>query len=117
MKAFYEVKGIKNGVEVSYAREDITKGYYLYKNLLKEGEIENLSLVEVSDNDRIVLRGYGMTPISREEKPKSAQAEKKVSNDFFENFFGISREEYNECLERFASLHGTTLDAWGIDKV
>ena len=113
----YEVKGIKNGVEVSYTREDITKGYYLYKSLKKEGEIENLSLIEVSPNDRIVLRGYGMTPIIEEKKPKKTNTEKKVCGDWFEQFFGISREEYNDSLKNFARLHGTTLDAWGIDEI
>lgn len=113
MKAYYEVSGVKNGKEFCYSREDVTKGYYLYKNYQEEEGVEKLSLAEVCGDERIVLRGYGMTPIE-EPKKEEAKPEVKEKPKTFEQMWGISEEEYNECIDNFARLHGTTKEAWGL---
>ncbi len=63
-------------------------------------------------------------PVSKKEEPKEEpkkeepkKEEPKVENkskSLFELIWGISEEEYDECVGNFARLHGTTKEEWGL---
>lgn len=112
METYYEVTYTdKQGNNKRWTRDTVERGYYLYKSLVSDG-MENVVLREVSANGIAQLRPY--TP-SKVEEPK--KEEPKVENkpkSLFELMWGISEEEYNECIENFARLHGTTKEEWGL---
>ena len=104
METYYKVTyKTKTGLEVSHNRDTVERGYYLYKSLMKDGE-ENIKLEEISNNGTVVLRGVGCYGVKEEqiklEEPKS----------WFEMIFGISKEEYNECLISYNRLTGENIE-------
>lgn len=104
METYYKVTyKTKTGLEVSHNRDTVERGYYLYKSLMEGGE-ENIKLEEISNNGTAVLRGVGCYGVKEEniklEEPKS----------WFEMIFGISQEEYNECLISYNRLTGENIE-------
>ena len=89
-----------------------------------------LSLIEVAKGNTSILLGYGKESLTEhnkrwskiyEEEKRLKEEEKKKSakmKTMTEMLLGdVSIDEYNNSLELFASLHGTTLKSWGIDKL
>lgn len=108
METYYEVTYTdKQGNDKRYTRDTVERGHYLYKSLVSDG-MENVVLREVSANGIAQLRPY--TPSKVKEEPKSESKSKAWS----EAVWGISEEEYDECLDKFARLHGTTKEEWGL---
>ena len=110
METYYKVTyKTKTGLEVSHNRDTVERGYYLYKSLMKDGE-ENIKLEEISNNGTSVLRGVGCYGVKEEqiklEEPKSKEEQIKLEEpkSLFEMMFGISKEEYNECLISYNRL-------------
>ena len=113
METYYEITYTdKQGNNKYCTRDTVERGYYLYKSLVSDG-MENVVLREVSGNGIAQLRPY--TPSKVKEEPKKEQP--KVENKpktWFEMVWGISEEEYDGCLDRFAKMHGTTKENWGL---
>ena len=113
METYYEVTYTdKQGNGKRYTRDTVERGYYLYKSLVSDG-MENVVLREVSGNGIAQLRPYTPSKVKEEPKKEEPKSESK-SKAWFEMVWGISEEEYNECLDNFARLHGTTKEEWGL---
>jgi hypothetical protein len=103
----------EDGREIIQEREDIDKARFLFDS--ERGKHDNLRLVEI-------CRGE-VTMIHREKEPiiveqKHAQPEVVKHKPFLQSLLGdISIEEYNRSLSRFASLHGTPLENWGLKEL
>lgn len=103
----------EDGREIVQEREDIDKARYLFDS--ERGKHNNLRLVEI-------CRGE-VTMIHKEKEPivveqKHAQKEVVKRNPFPQSLLGdMSIEEYNHSLRLFASLHGTTLENWGLKEL
>ena len=112
METYYEVTYTdKEGNNKRYTRDTVERGYCLYKNLVSDG-MENVVLREVSANGITQLRPY--TPSKVKEEPKKETKVENKPKTWFEAVWGISEEEYNECVGDFARLHGTTKEEWGL---
>ena len=113
METYYEVTFTdKDGNEKRYTRDTVERGYYLYNSLVSEG-MENVVLRELSGSGIAQLRPY--TPSKVKEEPKKEQKEEpNKPKSWFEMVWGISEEEYGECIDRFARLHGVTKESWGL---
>jgi len=104
METYYEVTYTdKEGNKKSYTRDTVERGYYLYKSLVKDG-MENVVLREVSKYGIAQLRPRTPSGIKEEEKKEEPKVESKPKS-LFELMWGISEEEYNECIKNFARLH------------
>ena len=113
METYYEVTFTdKDGNEKRYTRDTVERGYYLYNSIVSEG-MENVVLRELSGSGIAQLRPY--TPSKVKEEPKKEQKEEpNKPKSWFEMVWGISEEEYGECIDRFARLHGVTKESWGL---
>jgi len=113
METYYEVTYTdKQGNKKRYTRDTVERGYYLYKDLVKDG-MENVVLREISAYGIAQLRPYTPSGVKEEEKKEEPKVENKPKS-LFELMWGISEEEYNECVSDFARLHGTTKEEWGL---
>lgn len=117
METYYRVSyKKKDGTPVTYTRDTVERGYYLYKSLLEDKDeegITDLKLEEVSNSAIAHLRP--INPYLKEEKVELPSKKEEKTTDWFSALTGgMSREEYNECLERFAAFHGATLSDWGL---
>ena len=113
METYYEVTFTdKEGNGRRYTRDTVERGFYLYKSLVSDG-MENVVLREVSASGIAQLRPC--TPSKVKEEPKKEQKEEpKKPKSWFEMVWGISEEEYGECIDNFAKLHGVTKESWGL---
>lgn len=111
MSTYYKVTCRAENVEISYTRDTIERAYYLYKQCKEDGET-NVKLEEISDNGIALLRAEGVykpIPTEKEEEKKEV-APKKQPTDLFEMMWGISREEYNECINNWNRLTGENIE-------
>lgn len=114
METYYEVTYTdKKGNNKRYTRDTVERGHYLYKSLVSDG-MENVVLKEVSVNGIAQLRPYTPSKVKEGEKKKKEQKAENKPKTWFELLWGISEEEYNECVGDFARLHGTTKEEWGL---
>lgn len=116
METYYEVTYTdKQGNRRRWTRDTVMRGHQLYKDCVRDG-MTDVVLREVSDSGTAQLRPY--TPSRVQERPKveTRQKEDFRPKDWFEALCGMPREEYMECVERFASFHGATLEDWGMEK-
>lgn len=114
METYYEVTYTdKQGNKKSYTRDTVERGHYLYKSLVSDG-MENVVLREVSDYGIAQLRPYTPSKVKEEVKKKEEPKVENKPKTWFEAVWGISEEEYDECLDKFARLHGTTKEEWGL---
>jgi hypothetical protein len=114
METYYQVTyKTETGLEVTQRRDTVERGYYLYKNLLEDGE-ENIKLEEISNSGIALLRAKGeYKPVKKEQREINANKEQEVKprpKSMFEMMFGISKEEYNECLVSWNRLTGDNVD-------
>lgn len=114
METYYEVT-YKDGKGVQHreTRDTVERGFYLYKEYVKDG-MTDVVLREVSPNGTAQLRPM-RTETPKEEEPKVAAHEERKVTNWFEELCGMPVSEYRECLEKFASLHGNTLEDWGLE--
>lgn len=108
METYYQVTYItENELKVIYKRDTVERGYYLYKSLEEDG-IENIKLEEISNSGVALLRGNGMYKPQPEIKQETVLqlSLKSKPKDWFEMVWGISKEEYNECINRWNRLTG-----------
>ena len=114
MKAYYKVTYKKDkDLEVTYTRDTVERGYYLYKSLIEDDNIDNIKLEEVSDSGTILLRGkgcYEVIEIKKEEPKIASKPISKQPQTWFEMAFGITKEEYNECLANWNRLTGENVE-------
>lgn len=113
METYYQVTYItEKGLEVTYKRDTVERAHYLYKSLKADGEY-NIKLEEVSNDGIALLRGEGCYKVVEAEKEEAAVAEKPIPKrpqTMFEMMFGITKEEYNECLTNWNRLTGDNVD-------
>lgn len=113
METYYQVTYItEKGLEVTYKRDTVERGHYLYKSLKADGEY-NIKLEEVSNDGIALLRGEGCYKVIEAEKEEEAVAKKPIPKrpqTMFEMMFGITKEEYNECLTNWNRLTGDNVD-------
>ena len=113
METYYEVTYTdKQGNNKRYTRDTVERGHYLYKSLVSDG-MENVVLREVSASGIAQLRPYTPSKVTEEPKKEEPKVENKPKS-LFELIWGISEEEYNECVGNFARLHGTIKEEWGL---
>jgi len=115
METYYQVTYItEKGLEVTYKRDTVERAYYLYKSL-KNDEEYNIKLEEVSNNGIALLRGEGCykvveaEKVTMTEKPTTKPTPKRHQT-MFEMMFGITKEEYNECLTSWNRLTRDNVD-------
>lgn len=115
METYYEVTYTdKEGNNKRWTRDTVERGYYLYKDLVKDG-MENVVLREISAYGIAQLRPSTPSKVKDEpNKEQEATNAQQKPKSLFELMWGISEEEYNECIENFAKLHGTTKEEWGL---
>lgn len=121
METYYQVTyKTEKGLEVTQRRDTVERGYYLYKNLvsdfIEDGIYNyNIKLEEVSNNGIALLRAEGEYK-SKETEPTSIEVttkkveEKPKPKTLFEMMFGISKDEYNECLTSWNRLTGDNVE-------
>lgn len=114
METYYKVtyKRDKES-EVTYTRDTVERGYYLYKSLIENDHIGNIKLEEVSNSGVILLRGngcYEVIEIKKEEPKITNKPISKQPQTLFEMMFGITKEEYNECLANWNHLTGENVE-------
>lgn len=107
METYYQVTyTTEKGLSVSYKRDTVQRGWFLYKDLI-EDDIKDIKLEEVSDSGITLLRGNGIyKPIEIKEESKQEEPKQEKPRDWFEMVWGISREEYNNCIRRWNGLTG-----------
>ena len=109
METYYKVTYKDGeGKELTQTRDNVERGYYLYKSLMKESGY-NIKLEEISANGIALLRAEGeYKPIEVETREVEEKTEEKTeqSTDWFEMVFGVSRKEYNESLAKWNRLTG-----------
>lgn len=104
-----------DGKEIIQEREDIDKARYLFDS--ERGKHDNLRLVEICRGE-VVMVHREKEPIIVEQKQEHTQTEVVKHKPFLQSLLGdMSIEEYNRSLRRFASLHGTTLEDWGLKEL
>lgn len=105
MSTYYKVTCRAENVEISYTRDTIERAYYLYKQCKEDGETD-IKLEEISDNGIALLRAEGIyKPI-----PTEKEQPKEQPTDWFEMVWGISREEYNESIDKWNRLTGENIE-------
>lgn len=113
-RIIYEV----DGKEITQVRDTIERAYSLYcrDNIERK---EKGRLVEIRPNgETIVLRGYGVSQVTerKEDSKPIVQREKTQSKNILQCLLGdMSYDEYANAVRKFATMHGATLEDWGIN--
>lgn len=115
METYYKVTHIlESGLEVVQTRDTVERAYFLYKMMKEDGDT-NIKLEEVSNNGIALLRydfeyraNHPEVDIkeTKQEEVKETLEETEKPKTLFEMMFGISKEEYNECLVNWNRLTG-----------
>lgn len=106
-KVIYDTEDNK---EVIQERGDIDKARHLFNS--ERGKHKNLRLIEITSGK--------ITMVHREHEPIIIEEQQKRTTHKPHScgiLGGMSTEEYNQALNRFAALHGTTLENWGIKEL
>ena len=113
METYYKVTyTTEKGLEVTYTRDTVERAYYLYKSLKSDGE-QDIKLEEISNFGVALLRGEGCYRVVEPEKEKETAAEtptQRQPQTLFEMMFGVTKEEYNECLAKWNRLTGENIE-------
>ena len=112
MSTYYKVTCRAENVEISYTRDTIERAYYLYKQCKEDGETD-IKLEEISDNGIALLRAEGIykpIPTEKEEPKTEKEQPKEQPTDWFEMVWGVSREEYNGCIDNWNRLTGENIE-------
>lgn len=117
METYYQVTYEQGGKKFAWRRDTVMRGYYLYWSYKEENDgspipiYENLRLEEVSPSGVVVLRGKSGHQVRPEEKKPEVKPEPTpVPMDLFEYLTGMSRQEYNECLDNWNRLTGENVE-------
>lgn len=115
METYYKVTHIlESGLEVVQTRDTVERAYFLYKMMKEDGDT-NIKLEEVSNNGIALLRydfeykaNHPEVDIkeTKQKEVKETLEEAEKPKTLFEMMFGISKEEYNECLVNWNRLTG-----------
>lgn len=119
METYYKVTHIlESGLEVVQTRDTVERAYLLYKMMKEDGDT-NIKLEEVSNNGIALLRydfeyktHHPEVDIkeTKQEEAKETLEESEKPKTLFEMMFGISKEEYNECLVNWNRLTGENIE-------
>ncbi len=119
METYYKVTHtLESGLEVVQTRDTVERAYFLYKMMKEDGDT-NIKLEEVSNNGIALLR-YDFEyrahhpevdkKETKQEEVKETLEEAEKPKTLFEMMFGISKEEYNECLVNWNRLTGENIE-------
>lgn len=113
METYYKVTyTTERGLEATYTRDTVERAYYLYKSLKSDGE-QDIKLEEISNAGVALLRGEGCYRVVEDEKEKVAETNTpapKQPQTLFEMMFGITKEEYKECLANWNRITGENIE-------
>jgi len=111
MNPIYRVSYLDNGKLVQFDRDTVMRGFFLYSSLSKERK-SNLKLLEISNSGIVQLRPIELTKsnIENETRKITIKDNPKKPSSLFELMFGITKEEYNECLRNWSRLTGEELE-------
>ena len=115
IETYYQVTHKTSDGVQTHKRDTVERAYFIYKNIIGGDPSANVKLEEISPNGTVVLRGKGEYTIKDEPKPdvKEVGVTPKVTErpqSMFEAMFGITKEEYNECLANWNRLTGQNVE-------